>query len=893
MSFRLRALCALVLFVFTSLASAADFDVTFSFDAKQLTDKPSTVHVAGSFNGWNPQGLAMTNNNDVWTATIKLAEGDYQYKFVLNAADEGKRKWIQDPTADPELNSDDGNGGQNSGMTVGPGAKKFPPAKTNDVNGDAIVFHADDASDLQVVDAEHLRVRLRTLHDDVETVSVRTNGGAFRLQKLAAERGMDLWGGLIPNASFTIFLTDGPSYAEVGSDRSMVVTAANAGWVEPISPKPFSVHSVSSVANTPDWASDAVWYQIFPERFRNGDPSNDPGDIGYDRLVPWNGNWWMSQPGESEGFDNFYKGDGNVWNRRYGGDLQGITEKLPYLRELGINAIYLNPVFEAESMHKYDTADYRHIDDNFGAKDPVVERSGTGYQPVPPAPTTQADHGLAAHATTKTYRAPREHLYTLGGTVMPDDYVETDDPATWRWTKSDLIFLQFIKDAHEQGFHVILDGVFNHVGRAHPFFQDVLEKGKNSKYADWFEITDWGDPANWHKLDDPYQVHGKPGGIQWKAWDSNNGWLPVLKKDQAHGLAVGPYNHIMGITRRWLDPDGNPQTRDGIDGWRLDVPGDIPHPFWIDWRKTVKAANPEGYITGEIWTPAQPWINAGDQFDAVMNYVFADACQQFFANVAKAITPTQMNDRLVKMEFMYPLQNAMVMQNLFDSHDTDRAPSWFVNPDRPYDGQNRPQDNAANNPYSERKPTAEEWKRYQQMAQFQMTFLGAPMIYYGDEAGMWGPDDPSNRQPFPWDDKAPYEQEGVGFNRDQFALYQRAIAARNALPALRQGFYAPVQIDDKKGVLAFSRELGGQVVYGVVNRSVEENTVELTVPDGVYVNYLDPAQVDVKMPQIAIATARPVANVIANAGVKAEGGKLKLKLAPYGVAILTQATKNN
>ena len=331
--------------------------------------------------------------------------------------------------------------------------------------------------------------------------------------------------------------------------------------------------------DVPDWSHDAVWYQIFVDRFRNGDAANDPGQFSaYERLVPWNGDWYATLPGEAAGEENFYEGKGNVWMRRYGGDLQGVREELPYLRKLGINALYLNPIFEAESMHKYDTADYRHVDDNFG-----VDQAASENHDVYP--------------------------YTVAG--------ETDDPATWKFSASDKVFLDFIAEAHRQGFKVIADGVFNHVGTGFWAFQDVLKNGKNSKYADWFEVTDWGD--------------GTPGSIQYNAWDKKSGALPVFKKDAKLGLAHGPREHIMAITKRWLDPDGDPATRDGIDGWRLDVPGDIPHPFWKDWREVVKAANPDAYIVGEVWTPAQAWLQ-GDEFDAVMNYQFAMAGVDFFVD---------------------------------------------------------------------------------------------------------------------------------------------------------------------------------------------------------------------------------------------------------------------
>ena len=177
---------------------------------------------------------------------------------------------------------------------------------------------------------------------------------------------------------------------------------------------------------TPDWAKHAVWYQIFPERFRNGDPSNDPGDNDTSTLVHWQANWWKASQGEAPGDENFYKGQGNVWKRRYGGDMQGLIEALPYLESLGITAIYLNPMFEADSMHKYDTTDYRHIDDNFGIKGDVAAAGR-------PRPTIPATWTVDANPTSSS---------------------STSSPKPTR-----------------QGFKVILDGVFNHVGRSHWAFR--------------------------------------------------------------------------------------------------------------------------------------------------------------------------------------------------------------------------------------------------------------------------------------------------------------------------------------------------------------------------------------------------------------------------------------
>ncbi|HMO26077.1 MAG TPA: glycoside hydrolase family 13 protein, partial [Tepidisphaeraceae bacterium] len=611
-----------------------------------------------------------------------------------------------------------------------------------------------------------------------------------------------------------------------------------------------------------------VWYQIFPERFRNANPYNDPGDFWSENHLPWRSDWWKTHPehGEVPGEENFYRGAGNVWNRRYGGDIQGLREALPYLRELGINAIYLNPMFEADSMHKYDTTDFRHIDDNFGERDPgIAERKDELKK-------------------DRKYR-PRGNqiFFELDGTPMPEGYVETDDPATWRWTKSDLIFLDFLKEARAQGFHVIIDGVFNHTGRAHPYFVDVLEKGRNSQFADWFEITDWGDPSNWRKMDDPMAVHGKPGGIRWPAWAGDAGHLPVFRKDAARGLAEGPYNHIMAVTQRWLDPDGDPTTRDGVDGWRLDVPGDIPMPFWIEWRKVVKAANPQAYTSGEIWTWAQPWLK-GDQFDAVMNYQFAMPTQSFFVNERQAITASQYAKRLSALVFNYPLQVALVQQNLFDSHDTDRLASMFVNPDRPYDGANRIQDNGPD--YNPRKPTDTEFTRMLQAIDAQMTFLGAPMLYYGTEAGMWSPDDPSNRQPMIWRDKLPYEDPQIQFNDKVFSHVQRLIALRARKDALRAGAYYPLLTDDAKRVFVFARQIDGQTVITAINRSDSPVEIEVPAADGTYRNWLDEKQAIVTFEDVE-STSRPHIAPVGEATHRAADGKLKLSLGAWETAILS------
>ncbi len=807
----------ILLLVSVARAQSGEYDHEFTY---KPDGAPSKVSVAGDFNNWSTDVNPMAKGDDgVWRAKIKLPEGVQHYKFVVDG-----NQWKTDPAGDKSLESDDNYGGKNSGIFIGPDGRNLPPPQSDAINDQAVGHNPADPRDCSVYAPGSVLLMLRTQADDVQRVSVEfvpddgqpsATVQSVPMYKLESKYGLERWGTSLtglksPGIRYTFALGDGSKTWLLDASGKLQLKSSGGGNAI----VPFQ-RELKPVFQTPDWAKHAIWYQIFPERFRNGDSSNDPGDHDYERVVKWTGDWWKTQQGEAPGQENFYKGQGNVWKRRYGGDVQGLIQGLPYLRKLGINAIYLNPIFEADSMHKYDTSDYRHVDDNFGFKGDIAQLKG-----------------------------------------------ETDDPSTWQWTKSDKLFLDFVKQAHDMGFKVILDGVFNHVGKSHPFFQDVLKNGKSSKYADWFEVTDWNSSP-----------------IKYKSWDGD-GHLPVLRKDAAHGLADGPRQHVLAIAKRWLAPDGDPAK--GIDGWRLDVPGDIPHPFWVEFRKVVKETKPDAYITGEIWTWAQPWLK-GEEFDAVMNYRWADAAQKFFVNQKLAMKPSEFNQYLNQIAYSYPFQVSLVQQNLFDSHDTDRFASMFVNPDLAYDAANRIQDNGPN--YKPDKPTPEQWKRMEQAVAAQMSYVGAPMIYYGDEAGMWSPDDPSNRQPMVWPEMK-FDDPQVGFNPEIFAFYQRLIAMRQKLPELRLGFFRGVLSEDEKGVYAFARDLGEKHAYVVINRSNAERTIVLpveTANETKLANWLDPAQTELKQSE----TDRPVIEVKADARPWAVAdGKVTITLKPFTTAVL-------
>jgi glycosidase len=748
-------------------------------------ETPRHVAVAGDFNGWSAATNPMLPAGDAYETAVRLDNGIHFYKFVVDG------QWTNDPASETDLEIPDNYGGKNSAVLIGLDARKLPPPQPDQINAQAIAFDPAEVRDCNVVSSSLLRLSLCTQADGVTdaAVLVQTPTGWQRtpMWKTQTQMGLDRYGTIVtadaPRLRYVFELKDGNTtrYIARGNAYAYTAPAESAAYVVEMAAK----------FQTPDWAKHAVWYQIFPERFRNGDPSNDPPN-----TEKWTSNWYSQLPGESGKLYN------DVWARRYGGDIQGIREELPYLRELGVTAIYLNPVFQAVDLHKYDTSDYRHIDENFGYIGDIEQLQG-----------------------------------------------ETDDPATWQWTRSDKLFLDFLADAHRQGFKVIVDGVFNHVGRKFWAFQDVLKNGKQSKYAGWFEITDW--------------KPGKNAPFHYRAWDGDNGALPELKKDPKFGIAHGPREHLMAITQRWLAPDGDPSK--GVDGFRLDAPEGIPHPFWVDWRKLVKSTKPDAYISGEIWGWAQPWLK-GDQYDGVMNYRFLTTAQDFFVNQRIGISCSQFNNRCNELVFNYPFQAALVNQNLVDSHDTDRFASMFVNPDLPFDGANRIQDNGPN--YSPAKPDAEQRQKMLQAVAWQMTFVGAPMIYYGDEAGMWSPDDPSNRQPMIWKDLEPYDDPQVAFDQGKFDWYQKLIAIRRKLPALQLGFFHPVLIDDGRGEYAFARDLGDQHVYIVLNHADHEQTVEFKAAehDAKFVDWLG-----------------------SGLTTTASGGLVDVPLQPWGVAILTEA----
>ncbi len=488
--------------------------------------------------------------------------------------------------------------------------------------------------------------------------------------------------------------------------------------------------------SVPGWAADAIWYQVFVSRFANGDTGNDPPG-----TLPWTNEWEQFQSGEKGTLRS------NLLDRRYGGDLQGLRDKLDYLAGLGVNAIYLNPIFQADTQHKYDTSDHRHIDDSFGIRDSRLKISG-----------------------------------------------ENENPTTWQFSQSDLLFLELLKEAHARGMRVMIDGVFNHVGQSFWAWEDVKRKGRQSRYAEWFAVTAW-EPK-----------------LTWDAWDGPNGRLVNFRQVE-DGLAPEVEQYLFAFVRRWMDPNGDGDPSDGVDGWRLDAAERVPHGFWRRFRKVVKSVNPDALIAGEIWIDPAPWMD-GTQFDVVTNYPVAFAILEFAG--AKRGQPeeasmTAWSDRIIELNGRYEKPVIQSMVNLLDSHDTARAITQLTQQSQSDTGPNDPSP----------RPDDSAFARLKLAAFLQFTLPGAPMIYYGDELGMYGKNDPFCRAPTWWSKTE--RQQG---EQQISPVYRRLAELRGQLSELRRGNLQVVHADNRQHTLVISRSDQQHQAMLVLNADTVARKVE-------------------------------------------------------------------
>ena len=766
-----------------------------------------TVDVVGDFNNWGnpsvPGGessvLHLASNVDgSFTGAIVLPDGAYRYQFLVNNIER-----VRDAANPKFTRTDDGQ--VCSVLFVGKTAADFGQVQRDNINTEGIRHDPSRLSDFRPIskDLGLFDVSVLALPGDAQYAYVLVNAapgviGDGDPATVEATNGSNA----PAHRKLMVHMHRQADYSGFERWTARIMTGINSGEVaysfgfkdgsSEFITKDYHAR-INPALDLPAWAMGAVWYQIFPERFRNGNPLNDPYGPGI-TLMPWTADWytigdaeaaaWRKRANVPDG-TQVPSSNGNplytvVWDRRYGGDLQGIVDKLDYIKSLGTTAIYLNPIFQAESMHKYDATDYRHIDQNFG---------------------TPKEAGKVPERWTRIVS-------------------ETEDPKTWTWTPADRYFVDtFIPAVHKKGMKVILDGVFNHTGRPFWAFDDIEKNGEKSPYKDWYYVN--------------FDSTGKLKS--WTSW-YNTGALPKFHQTDNGDLVPPVKQHIFNITKRWMDPNGDGDPSDGIDGWRLDVALDVGLPFWRDWRKQVKSINPNAFITAEIWTDASQYLT-GDTFDTHMHYPFARAIVDWLS--APGSTTPQLIGKL-STAFDDAPQTNLIHQNLFCSHDTDRFVSMLFNPGREYDQKNRVQDGDGRN-YKAGKPTPDCYRLSLLGLAIQSTYLGAPMVYYGDEVGMYGADDPSDRKPFPWTDLGSMSPPSDNADPEILKQYTKWLNLRNDPqlgPILRYGSLRNLN-SQSDSVFAYTRELNGRRIVTVVNRSdkpfdaaklLPANTPEATVP---------------------------------------------------------------
>jgi cyclomaltodextrinase / maltogenic alpha-amylase / neopullulanase len=477
----------------------------------------------------------------------------------------------------------------------------------------------------------------------------------------------------------------------------------------------------------PDWAADTVYYYLFPDRFRNGNPTNDPKperDKYQNHPVELHARWLERPYRPGEGGDAVYNND------FFGGDLEGIIQKLDDIKSLGANALYMTPVFRAASNHKYDTGDFRQIDPAFGSN---------------------AD------------------------------------------------FNRLTQEAAKRGMRVVVDTSLNHVGSDSPYFdrfgnfasqdgtsQGAFAKGKPNPASPYF---------NWFLFDttqtDPNQ--------QYRGWVGILD-LPELNKDSA-AWRNHAYRNDDSVTRHWL--------RQGASGWRMDVAPWVNDSFWREWSATVKQENPQALTVAETWFDASKYF-LGDMFDATMNYIFRNAVLDYAAGgKARKIYP---NLELTREAYPAPMLQASM--NLLSTHDQARALHHF---------------GIAGNPHTDDTPDpaklAQAKQRLLLAVLFQVGFPGAPTLYYGDEVGVGGGDDPYNRATYPWADQGGQPDLLL---RDRVG---KLLKLRASHAVLRRGSVSePLVLTDE--VIVLRRQYQDQQALVLLNNATEARPVTLTLPEG-------------------------------------------------------------
>lgn len=509
---------------------------------------------------------------------------------------------------------------------------------------------------------------------------------------------------------------------------------------------------------TPDWAKGVVMYQIMVDRFNNGDKSNDvmTNEYAYiGRGVSKVENWM--EPPAVDGTRQFY-----------GGDLQGVIDKLEYLEKLGVEVIYFNPIFVSPSNHKYDTQDYDYIDPHFGK---IVNDNGK-----------LLEDGDNNNEHAQRYKVRTTDLANLEA--------------------SNKLFVELVEKAHAHGIKIIIDGVFNHCGSFNKWMDKEKFYTKNKNYKSGAYIS----------KDSPYNLYFKFLEDRWPDNNSFEGWwgfdtLPKLNYEGSKELC----DYIIEVGKKWVSPPYN------VDGWRLDVAADLGHSqefnheFWKKFRKAVKEANPEAIILAEHYGDANSWLQ-GDQWDTIMNYDgFMDPVTWFLTGVDKHSdnsNPGMRGDAgTFKLTMQYQMsrmqnQSLLVAMNELSNHDHSR---FLTRTNRMVGRVGTAGTAAASQDIDE--------AIFKQGVVMQMTLPGAPTLYYGDEAGVCGWTDPDNRRTYPWG----YE------NFEILEFYRETIAIHRQHKVFKTGSYKPLV--EQRDLLCYGRFDMDNAAFVAINTSDTDKTV--------------------------------------------------------------------
>ena len=516
--------------------------------------------------------------------------------------------------------------------------------------------------------------------------------------------------------------------------------------------------------STPDWAKGAVIYQIYTDRFYNGDPENDVETREYFYIGDYSSKVtdWNKYPA-AMGVREFY-----------GGDLQGVIDKLDYLQDLGVEVLYFNPLFVSPSNHKYDIQDYDYIDPHFGK---IVEDGGELLSP-----------GEKSNKKATKYQKRTTSFTNLEA--------------------SNELFIKLVEELHRRGMKIILDGVFNHCGSFNKWMDRECIYERQKGYA----------PGAYISRESPYHDYFRFFSDEEKDWPYNgkyDGWwghdtLPKLNYEESVKLE----NYILNMGRKWVSPPYN------VDGWRLDVAADLGrsneynHQFWKKFREVVKNANPDAIILAEHYGDPREWLG-GDEWDTVMNYdAFMEPITWFLTGMEKH--SDEMREELrgnadnFTRAMTYHMANMMVpslltSMNELSNHDHSR---FLTRTNHMVGRVAELGPEAANefvNPAVMREAVA-----------FQMTWIGAPTVYYGDEAGVCGFTDPDNRRTYPWGHE---DQQMLGFHKEMIRIHKEH-------EALRTG--AVVMLHCEKNILAYGRFTEEEQIIVILNNRSE--LAEVTVP---------------------------------------------------------------